>query len=78
MLERKCICDIPDEFLFTPLATIKELSLAVKLGHLTTKQQQSLGIFNHLIIYLFYIYLTLSIYLNGNLTIRRRYDFIKQ
>ena len=33
-------CDIPDEFVFSPIATLKELAAAVKLGHLSDDQRQ--------------------------------------
>jgi hypothetical protein len=32
-------CDIPDEFVFSNLATLSELAKAVKIGHLTADQK---------------------------------------
>ena len=32
-------CDIPDEFVFSNLATLSELAQAVKIGHLTDDQK---------------------------------------
>ena len=42
LLERKFHCDIPDEFMFTDLATLDELSHAVKCGKMTEKQAKAL------------------------------------
>jgi acyl carrier protein len=42
LLERKFFCDIPDEFMFTDLATLEELSHAVKCGTMTEKQAKAL------------------------------------
>ncbi len=42
LLERKFFCDIPDEFMFTDLATLDELSHAVKCGKMTEKQAKAL------------------------------------
>ncbi len=33
-------CDIPDEFIFSPIATLDELSVSVKKGCLTDEQRQ--------------------------------------
>eukprot|EP00599_Poterioochromonas_sp_BG-1_P008595 CAMPEP_0173151084 /NCGR_PEP_ID=MMETSP1105-20130129/11362_1 /TAXON_ID=2985 /ORGANISM="Ochromonas sp., Strain BG-1" /LENGTH=837 /DNA_ID=CAMNT_0014066377 /DNA_START=89 /DNA_END=2602 /DNA_ORIENTATION=+ len=40
VLENRYHCDIPDEFVFSPIATLKELAAAVKLGHLSDDQRQ--------------------------------------
>ncbi len=41
VLENRFFCaDIPDEFLFTPLATLDELAKAVHVGTLTTEQRR--------------------------------------
>lgn len=42
LLERRFFCDIPDEFMFTDLATLEELSHAVKCGRMTEKQAKAL------------------------------------
>jgi acyl carrier protein len=41
VLENRYYCEnIPDEFLFTPLATLKEIATAVKEGSLTSEQRR--------------------------------------
>ena len=43
VLEKRFSCEIPDEFLFTNVATLRELSLTVKNGRLTEEQTQRLS-----------------------------------
>ena len=42
LLERKFFVDIPDEFMFTDLATLDELSHTVKYGRMTEKQAKAM------------------------------------
>lgn len=40
ILEHRFHCDVPDDFLFSPMATLLELTLAVQHGRLTAEQRQ--------------------------------------
>ena len=42
VVERRFYCNIPDEFLFSQLATLQGIASAVKLGELTTDQRAEL------------------------------------
>ncbi|KAJ1414623.1 hypothetical protein B484DRAFT_164417 [Ochromonadaceae sp. CCMP2298] len=39
VLEKRFYCDIPDDFLFTGLATLEQLALAVQGGQMTEEQR---------------------------------------
>jgi hypothetical protein len=42
VMENRFYCEFPDEFMFTKKATLKELAIVVKHGHLTTTQAEYL------------------------------------